>query len=265
MNLKGPIGVFDSGIGGLTVVKALSQIVPGESLVYLGDTAHVPYGNKSSAVVRELSLNNLQFLLRQKVKLVVVACNTSTAVSLPLLQRETAVPVVGVIEPGARAAVEVTRSRRIGVMGTLATVESGAYQQALRRLDPRVTVTARACPLLVPLAEEGWAQHPVAKAILREYLAPFQKARVDTLVLGCTHYPLFKPMIQSIMGASVRVIDSAVATAHVVREVLGIPAAGRRGRSKFFVTDVPRRFERLGQLFLGRPLKPVRVIKLKLS
>lgn len=265
MQLKGPIGVFDSGVGGLTVVKALQRVLPGESYVYLGDTAHVPYGNKSSETVTALSLANLRYLLKQRVKLVVVACNTSTAVSLPALQRETPVPVIGVIEPGARAAVEATRSHRIGVMGTLGTIESGAYQRAVKRLDSKAFIVEQACPLLVPLAEEGWVDRKVTRGVLEEYLRPFLRARVDTLILGCTHYPVFKPLIQKMMGKGVRVVDSAYATAHVVREVLGVTRSGRPGRTSYYVTDVPRRFERLGKLFLGAPVTPVRVVEVSLS
>ncbi len=261
MNLKGPIGVFDSGIGGLTVVKALQQVLPGESLVYLGDTAHVPYGNKSAATVTSLSLANLKFLLSKQVKLVVVACNTSTAVSLPVLQRATVVPVIGVIEPGARAAVEATRSHRIGVIGTVGTIESGAYQRAVKRLEPKAKIFEQACPLLVPLAEEGWTDHAVARRVLEEYLEPLKKAKVDTLILGCTHYPLFKTLIQRVMGRSVKIVDSAQATAHVVREVLGTSSPSSPSSPSFFVTDVPRQFERLGRTFLGRPVRPVRVVK----
>jgi glutamate racemase len=205
-----PIGIFDSGIGGLTVARAIYEQLPGESTIYFGDTARVPYGPKSPETVRRYSLEILHWLLGQGVKLVVVACNTSTAHALGRLQEESRVPVVGVIEPGARAAVTAARGRAIGVIGTAGTVASKAYVRAITELAPGTRVEQVACPLFVPLVEEGWFDHPAAELIAREYLHPLVKAGIGALVLGCTHYPLLKPLLARVMGPDVELIDSAL-------------------------------------------------------
>src|SRR5688572_27764858 len=213
---RAPIGIFDSGIGGLTVARAIYERLPGESTIYFGDTARVPYGPKSPDTVRRYSLEILRWLLDQGVKAVVIACNTSTAHALDALQAESPVPVIGVIEPGARAAAAASRGGPVGVIGTAGTIASNAYAKAIRRARPNARVEQRACPLFVPLVEEGWFEHPAAELIAREYLGPLHDAGVDALVLGCTHYPLLKPLLQRVMGAGVRLIDSGEETASVV-------------------------------------------------
>lgn len=248
------IGIFDSGIGGLTVVRALSGLLPNESLIYLGDTGRYPYGTKSADVVRRYSLENTAFLLDKQIKMLVVACNTSTAVALDAVRARVDVPVVGVIEPGARAAARASRNRKIGVIGTDGTIRSGEYSRALRGLRPDVEIYARACPLFVPLAEEGWVDNDVASRVARLYLTSLARSGIDTLILGCTHFPLLTTVIGSVMGRKVRLIDSGVATAAAVREVLeGEDLLRRRGGGEiaFFVTDAPERFVKVGARFLG--------------
>jgi glutamate racemase len=215
-----PIGVFDSGIGGLTVVSALRNLLPNESIFYVGDTARVPYGGKSAATVRRYSREIAAILLREKAKTVVVACNTASALALPDLEEILPVTVTGVIVPGARAALAQTRSGHVGVIGTRATINSGAYESALRALNPDVRVTARACPLLVPLIEEGWLESEVTDQIIRQYLAPLLQDGIDTLVLGCTHYPLLRRAIARVAGERVALVDSAENCAKAVRELL---------------------------------------------
>ncbi|MBI4349447.1 MAG: glutamate racemase [Elusimicrobia bacterium] len=249
-----PIGVFDSGVGGLTVLQAIARRLPGESLVYFGDTAHLPYGNKSREAVTRFSLEVARFLRRRDIKLLVVACNTASALALPRLKRELGIPVIGVIEPGARAAARATRTRRVGIIATEATVSSNAYQSALRRLLPGVKAVGKACPLFVPLVEEGWWSHPVTTAVAREYLAEVSKARVDTLILGCTHYPLLKPALASVVGPGVRLIDSAEETAREVAELLerlNLRSPRRKAAHRFFASDGPKRFLSLAKRLLG--------------
>ncbi len=254
MNRDGAIGIFDSGVGGLTVLHAILGALPHEHLVYLGDTGRAPYGTKSAETVTRYSLDNLDFLLERGVKMVVVACNSASAVALDALRARTKVPVIGVIEPGARAAVESTRSGRVGVIGTEATISSGAYTNALRALRPALELYTRACPLLVPLAEEGWTDSDIARGVVDTYLASLARSGIDTLILGCTHYPLLKPVIGEVMGPSVRLVDSAEETARAVAAQLaadGLARTDGRGSTSFFVTDVPDRFVRIGQRFLG--------------
>ena len=215
-----PIGVFDSGLGGLTVVRSLMQQVPGESLIYFGDTARVPYGPKSPDTIRRYSREIAAYLLGEGVKAIVVACNTATAHALPTLASELSVPVIGVVTPGARAAVAASAGRHIGVIGTAGTIASGAYEAALHAVDPGVEVIARACPLFVPLVEEGWLDTEVTRSVARAYLAPFVSAGIDTLVLGCTHYPLLAPVIADVVGRDVRLVDSADAAAGATRAAL---------------------------------------------
>jgi len=259
------IGVFDSGVGGLTVLKELMQTLPGEELVYLGDTARVPYGTKSPSTVLRYALEAATFLVAQHVKLLVVACNTASSVSLPALAERFNLPVVGVIEPGARKAVSITRSGRVGVIGTEGTVKSDAYARAIHALGPAIEVFSAPCPLFVPLAEEGWAEHPVARLTAQEYLQPLQEKGIDTLVLGCTHYPLLKTTIAEVLGDSVALVDSAEETALTVQQILVDRHLVREQQPdppRFFVTDVPTRFEKVGSAFLGRSLAEVRQIEL---
>jgi glutamate racemase len=257
-----PIGVFDSGLGGLTVAHAIMRELPAESLVYFGDTARVPYGPKSPDTVRRYSHEIAAFLLEQGVKAIVVACNTATAHALPMLTQELDVPVIGVVEPGARAAVRASRTGRIGVIATAGTIRSGAYVRAIEAEAPQARVTALACPLFVPLVEEGWTEHEATRAIAREYLAPFMHDEVDTLVLGCTHYPLLKPLIADVVGAGVRLIDSAEETALDTRRMLaehslGAPAG--EGSYRFIASDDQQQFLTLGQRFFGDTIERVEI------
>jgi glutamate racemase len=261
-----PIGIFDSGIGGLTVTRAIYERLPHESTIYFGDTARVPYGPKSPETVRRYSLEILEWLLGQGVKAVVIACNTSTAHALETLQRHSSVPVIGVIEPGGRAAAAASGTSPIGVIGTAGTIASNAYARAIQRRRPDARVEQRACPLFVPLVEEGWFDHPAAELIAREYLAPLQDARVDTLVLGCTHYPLLKPLLQRVMGPDVRLIDSGEETAAVVERVLERSALaapdGTRVTHRFAVSDDEARFRQVGARFIGERLGRAEVVPL---
>lgn len=266
MNKEGPIGAFDSGIGGLTVVKEVLALLPGEDLVYLGDTARVPYGNKSAETVTRYALESASFLLRQGIKALVVACNTASALSLEILKEKVQVPVIGVIEPGAKAAVAATKSGTIGVIGTEATVRSQAYQRAIARANPTIKVIARACPLFVPLAEEGWTENEVAVLVANAYLRDFMVEKADTLVLGCTHYPLLKGVIARVLGERVRLIDSACETAREVSQTLEranlLRQDGRPGNYQFFLTDLSPRFVEIGEGFLKRPLAKTEKVEL---
>jgi glutamate racemase len=261
-----PIGIFDSGIGGLTVARAIFEQLPGESTVYFGDTARVPYGPKSPETVRRYSLEILRWLLEQRVKAVVIACNTSTAHALETLQAESPVPVIGVIEPGAAAAASVDGVRPIGVIGTAGTIASNAYAKAIHRARPEAKVEQRACPLFVPLVEEGWFEHPAADLIAREYLAPLTAAGVAALVLGCTHYPLLKPLLQRVMGPGVRLIDSGEETARVVAAAIrerGLEAPeGAPPTHRFVVSDDEARFRQVGARFIGDRLARAEVVPL---
>lgn len=247
------IGIFDSGIGGLTVLREIIAKLPDENIIYLGDTARVPYGIRSAETVTRYSFENTNFLLSQEIKMLVIACNTATAVSLEAVKMEFPLPVIGVLEPGARAAVAATKTRRVGVIGTEATIGTNAYEKAIRRLAPDVGVTSIACPLFVPLAEEGWTDNDVAELAAEHYLAPFRTTRIDTLVLGCTHYPLLKAVIGKVVGPGVTLIDSATETAKEVADVLEkLKWRGSgEGIRKYYVTDTPTRFEMIGKRFLG--------------
>ena len=257
-----PIGVFDSGLGGLTVAHAIMRRLPHESLVYFGDTARVPYGPKSPETVRRYSREIAAFLLDQGVKAIVVACNTATAHALPALREELDVPVLGVVDPGARAAVQASRSGRIGVIATEGTIRSGAYVRAIHHLSPDANVTARACPLFVPLVEEGWTDHDASYLIAHEYLDPIARAGVDTLVLGCTHYPLLKPLIGEVVGRPMRLIDSAEETAADTARMLdelGLATSEGQPAYRFIASDDPQQFLSLGQRFLGDVIEHVEV------
>jgi len=258
-----PIGVFDSGIGGLTVMRALMQRMPQESILYFGDTARVPYGVKSVETIAHYATQITEFLLARQVKLLIVACNTMAAVAVQAIRDLSPVPVLDVIEAGARVAARTTRSKQVGVIGTLATVASGAYQRAIHAHEASVTVRSQACPLFVPLVEEGWLEHPVTRLTAQEYLAPLLAERIDTLVLGCTHYPLLKPLLGEVVGPAVTLVDSAETVAEETEALLAARDLAHHGeaRHEFFVTDVPQRFQRIGELFLGRALEPVHVVQ----
>jgi glutamate racemase len=268
-----PLGVFDSGIGGLTVLRALKRRLPSEPLLYLGDTARVPYGTRSDETVLRYAREAMAFFLGKGVKAVVVACNTVSAVALEPLAAESSVPVVGVLEPGAAEAVRRTRSGRVGVIGTQATIRSGAYARRIEELHPGAVVMQRACPLFVPLAEEGWLDGAVPRLVAQTYLGDLKRARIDTLVLGCTHYPLLRDVVAGVMGADVALVDSAEAAADEVVRLLaasGLAAPGPTAPSAgtppsrpdapapadhFFVTDPADRFRDVGERFLGGPIE----------
>jgi glutamate racemase len=254
-----PLGVFDSGVGGLTVVKEIIRQLPQEDIVYFGDTAHLPYGPKSPETIRRLVRDNISFLLKKKVKAIILACHTASAFALEEIKKENPIPIVGVIGPGVEEALKVTKNKRIGVIGTYGTIKSKAYAKELKRLEPQVFVFEKSCPLFVPLVEEGWIKKEATKLIIREYLEPLKEEGIDTLILGCTHYPLLKEEIAQIMG-EVSLIDSAQATVARIKKILkkknllvreGVP------RPSFFVSDVPERFARLGRIFLGKEIKKV--------
>jgi len=257
------IGVFDSGVGGLTVVREILRQLPAEKVVYFGDTARFPYGNKARETLIRFSLENARFLSRENIKLLVVACNSASAYVLPSLRYALRIPVVGVIEPGARAAHQVTRNHKVGVIGTVATIESGSYQHTLLGLDSSLKITAKACPLFVPLVEEGWLGHKVTHDVARAYLAAFKGQGIDTLLLGCTHYPLLREVIQKAMGRKVRLVDSAFEAARQVKVLLEEQGLAERGpalamsRHRFFVSDVPEKFVAVAKRFLGPRLPPV--------
>lgn len=251
---RGAIGIFDSGVGGLTVAHQLIEALPAEDLLYLGDTARYPYGTKSPETVRAYSLENAQFLIDKGIKLMVVACNSASATALDALEARFDVPIIGVIEPGARAAVSQTRNRKVGVIGTEATIASAAYTRALRGLEPSLEIYTRACPLFVPLAEEGWTDNHVAAGAAELYLTSLRHSGIDTLVLGCTHYPLLAAVIGKVMGPDVTLVDSARTTAQAVADVLrerGLARGDGHGSTSFFVTDVADRFVKVGARFMG--------------
>jgi glutamate racemase len=251
------IGVFDSGVGGLTVLHQLAELLPHEHLIYLGDTARYPYGTKSADTVRRYALENTEFLADKGIKMLVVACNTAAAVALDTLAERFDIPVVGVIEPGARQAVKQTRNRKIGVIATEGTIASGSYTRTLRQLSPDLEIYTRACPLFVPLAEEGWTDNEIAQRTAQLYLTSLKRSGIDTLLLGCTHYPLLAPIIGGVMGDGVTLVDSARTTAVAVREALvryGLTRRSGGGSLSFFVTDVPDRFIKVGSRFLGHQL-----------
>ena len=264
--MKKPIGIFDSGFGGLTVFSELRKLLPREDIVYFGDTARVPYGSKSKEVVTGFSLQIADFLIKQKVKMIVVACNTASAFALPALQKKFRLPVFGVIQPGAEAALRTSKKKRIGVIGTAGTIRSASYDKAIRSLDKKTTIFSKACPLFVPLIEEGWIDHPVTKAVAKEYLAPLAKKGIDVMVLGCTHYPLIKKVIREIVDGNISLIDSAEATAADVRNILDryglLEKGGSAGKYRFYVSDYPEKFKKLGRMFLGHPVTNVKRVLL---
>jgi len=259
-----PIGIFDSGIGGLTVFKEIRKALPQERLIYLGDTARFPYGTKSPATVVRYALENTAFLLKHQVKMLVVACNTASAYSLEMIQERFPLPAIGVVDPGAKAAVAVSKGR-IGIIGTEGTISSQAYPKAIRRLNPSLAVLSQSCPLLVSLVEEGWLDNEIATKVTEHYLADLRKGEIDTLVLGCTHYPLLKATFRKVVGEEVRIIDSAEATGGEVVSLLeenGLRRMEGDGESHIYVTYLPQRFERVGRLFLHEDLPPVHQVDL---
>ncbi|MFH0791242.1 MAG: glutamate racemase [Candidatus Omnitrophota bacterium] len=262
------IGVFDSGVGGLTVVKELSKHLPYEDIIYFGDTARVPYGIKSRETVIRFSIENILFLLRHDVKLICVACNTVSSLALPVIKNHFRVPIVGVITPGVREAVYATKNKRIGVIGTKGTIKSRAYELEIKQLDPKISVTAVSCPLFVPFVEEGWLKGSVVSEVARGYLQPLKESGVDTLILGCTHYPILKPLIKEIMGKQVTLIDSAKQVAIEVKKILAaedLLNKPRKAKERFYVSDNPEWFTGLAKRFLGRVVKDVRKVNEDIS
>jgi glutamate racemase len=264
VNPENPIGVFDSGIGGLTVAKALFEGLPFENIIYFGDTARVPYGVKSVKTISLYAQQITQFLLSQEVKLLIVACNTMSSVAYHVIADLSPVPVFGVVDAGASSAVAQTNNKRVGVIGTPATIGSKAYPRAINEYDPEIRVFSQPCPLFVPLVEEGWLDHQVTRLTAEEYLKPVVAFGIDTLVLGCTHYPLLKPMLREVLGDEIALIDSAQSITeqtaqllkrdNLLREHHGLP------EHRFFVTDFPIKFQEIGERFLGRALSNVELV-----
>lgn len=262
---KQAIGVFDSGLGGLTILSALRRRLPKENLIYFGDTANVPYGSKSKDAVTRFSLAIARFLQEQGVKLIVVACNTASALALAELRKQISVPVMGVIEPGAKKAVGTTRNSKIAVLGTEATVKSRAYPKAVLKRNKQAQVFQQACPLFVPLVEEDWAQTPVARLTAETYLASVAQSGSDTVILGCTHYPVLKPVISQILGKKVTLVDSADTLAEAVQTFLtnnGQAAQTGKGKLTVYASDDPKRFKRLAGCLLADKIGAVRLKKL---
>ncbi len=259
------IGVFDSGLGGLTVVKALLEQLPDPLLTYFGDTARVPYGTKSQATIIRFSEENIRFLLTLDVEMIVIGCHTASSLALDRMHQLFDLPIFGVVDPGAKKAVELTRNKKIGVIGTKSTIESGAYKAAIQQYDPNIEVLGLACPLFVPLIEEGWLEGEVVQKIALEYLKPFKDSGIDTLVLGCTHYPVLSPIIQDTLGPQVQLINPAEETALIVSEYLSVPPHHNRGRKaqnevQYYVSDAPSHFQKMSARFLGAPAKVVKFV-----
>jgi glutamate racemase len=258
------IGMFDSGIGGLTVLKEVRSLLPMEDIIYLGDTARVPYGNKSPYTVTRYALETALFLLTKGIKALVIACNTSSALSLAILKKKLPIPVIGVINPAAAAAARQTTSKKIGVIGTKATVKSMAYERAVRKIDRHVQVLSQACPLFVPIVEEGWEDSEVAHLVVRKYLSPFHTSGIDALVMGCTHYPILQRAIREELGPDVFIVNTGRETAMEVQKLLGARGLLKdsgRGGSSYFVTDSPESFSEVGSRFLGEPIGNVKLVK----
>lgn len=267
MNKEKPVGVFDSGIGGLTVVKRLSSTLPREDIIYFGDTARVPYGSKSNDTVVEYGIQDAKFLMSKGVKAIVVACNTVSSIAIKELKEKFDVPIIGMIEPGAELAAKETRNGKIGVIGTRATISNKAYSKELKKLDAKFEVYEKACPLFVPLAEEGWVDHKATYEIAEEYLKELHELKIDTLVLGCTHYPILADVIQEVIGKEVKLIDSGVASAEVIKSELDRTDLhtnkSPQGNQSFYVSDIPVTFKKVAELFLGRPVDNVHKVDLE--
>ncbi len=266
MSMHSPIGIFDSGLGGLTVCRAIEAAFPGEDLIYVGDTARVPYGVKTAETVTRYSEEICDFLLQQGVKAIVVACNTASALALPKLKGKYSLPLLGVLEPGVEAALRSCRDGQVGVIGTEATIRSESYPQALQRRSPQIKVFSQACPLFVPLVEEGWIDHPVTRTVAEIYLGPWKNLEVDSVILGCTHYPLLKSVLQQTLGSEVVWVDSALETAKSLGDLLRnqnlLNPRDQGGSRQYYATDAPQKMQVLAQSFLGHSLGEVEVIHL---
>lgn len=265
-NQELPIGVFDSGLGGLTVVREILKLLPHEGIIYFGDLARLPYGTKSKRQITEFSCENTDFLIGLGIKALVVACNSSASAAANLLRRRFSVPILDVIRPAAQEAVRVSRRKRIGVIGTRATVASGAYEKTLKSIDSRVKVFSQACPLLVPVVEEGILNGSIARSIIGQYVKPILKDNIDALVLGCTHYPLLAPVIQKLVGSHIRLIDSAGPTVERLKGLLSskslLSERPKKGKLRVYVSDLPQSFLRIGERFLGNRLDDVKLVQL---
>ncbi len=261
MKTDAPIGIFDSGIGGLTVLKQLRTLLPNERLVYFGDTARIPYGTKSRKLIQRYALEDASFLLQHEVKMIVVACNTASALAMDVLEDRLDIPVTGVVKPGAQAAYAKNEKRDIAVLGTSATINSRAYEQAIRKSGHTGAIHTQACPLLVPLVEEGWTDGPVTDLTLRKYLKDIDFSTIGSLVLGCTHYPLLSGAISKVVGDEVKLIDSGYETAWFVKDKLeALDLLNVRPKNEpdiFYVSDIPQKFQEIGSRFLGAPLQKI--------
>lgn len=262
-----PIGVFDSGLGGLAIVREMRRAHPHETIVYFGDLARLPYGTKSKEQILRFSIQNTLFLIRHKVKALVIACNSSSSAACAFLKKNFNLPIVDVVEPAVREAVRTTQTGRIGVIATQATVESRAYEKGLQSANPKIKVFSAACPLFVPLVEEGWLNGSITSQIIEFYLAPLKKKKIDTLILGCTHYPLLEAALLNAVGSRIRLVDSAAPTVQKLSSILEEKQLSypfpRRGELKIFVSDSPRNFVRVGERFLGEKLNHVEVVREK--
>lgn len=262
-----PIGVFDSGIGGLTVVKRLASTLPNESIIYFGDTARVPYGSKSNSTVIEYSIQNTKFLLQKNIKALVVACNTASSIAIPDLKKMFDIPIIGMIEPGSRMALNKSKAKKIGVIGTRATINNLAYSKEIKKLNNSAQVIEKPCPLFVPLAEEGWIKHQATFEIAEEYLNEFREIGIDTLVLGCTHYPILSEVIQKVVGDKVALIDSGVASSEVIKTELEklnlLSNSITNGIQEYYVSDIPTKFKEVAELFLGREIDHIHKVDLE--
>jgi glutamate racemase len=259
--------MFDSGVGGLTLFKSIKELLPNESLIYFGDTARLPYGTKSAAVVKRFSLEIARFLEGLGIKALVVACHTASSTALCELQKKIKIPVLGVIEPSAQKAVEVTKNKKIGIIGTKTTIESGSYQTSIKKENPKMTITTVSAPILVPLVEEGWGKKAVTRTILKEYILPFKKAKIDTLILGCTHYPIIKQLFQEELGPKVTLIDASLETAFGLKQLLIERSLLNDGRIAadytFYVSDDPVKFSSSAQVFLGEKIRAAKCVVLE--
>jgi len=265
---RSPIGVFDSGIGGLTVVKRLAATLPNENIVYFGDTARVPYGSKSNSTVIEYSIENTKFLLQKNIKALVVACNTASSIAIPDLKKMFDIPIIGMIEPGSRMALKKSQTKKIGVIGTRATINNLAYSKEIKKLNNSAQVIEKPCPLFVPLAEEGWIKHKATYEIAEEYLKELRETGIDTLVLGCTHYPILSEVIQKVIGSKVMLIDSGVASSEVIKTELEklnlLSDSNKRGVQEYYVSDIPAKFKEVAELFLGKEIDHVHKVDLEM-
>jgi glutamate racemase len=262
-----PIGVFDSGIGGLTVVKRLASTLPNENIIYFGDTARVPYGSKSNSTVIEYSIQNTKFLLQKNIKALVVACNTASSIAIPDLKKIFDIPIIGMIKPGSRMALRKTQNKKIGVIGTRATISNLAYSKEIKKMNNKAEVFEKPCPLFVPLAEEGWIKHKATYEIAEEYLKELREDGIDTLVLGCTHYPILSEIIQKVIGSKVTLIDSGVASSELIKLELEkfdlLSDSGTTGGQEYYVSDIPAKFKEVAELFLGREIDHVHKVDLE--